>query len=582
MDPATNTDPSRSSVRRPRAPAARGGDLPLMDRPVGHAGWRQHAVPAILLGLLVLLSTGATLRNGFVYDDVFIVRENPSVQRLLEPWQYFSQSYWYATACCSMYRPLTVWLLALQWQIGDGAPWVFHAGNLLLYLGLTFAVYAVARRQLGAAGGWAAAALFAVHPVHVEVTGNVVGQAELTMSLASVVAALWYLRMRSAGDPGARDLVILGTLTLAACSAKEEGLVLPGLLAALELTLVRDPRPWRERLAALRPLALALTLAIVAILAARFSVLGGLGAGPTSVAFTGLDAGGRTSTMFAIVPEWFRLLLWPAHLSADYSPPAFGQPGSFDARHAAGVLLLVLTAGVAWWSRHRAPVVTSGILWAAIAMLPMSNVFLPTGIVLAERTLLLPSVGAVLAAGAAFEVLFRNAVGGRAGRVAVVTALVGVLAAGTLRSASRQVVWRENRAFFEQMQRDAPGGYRSYSVYGAYLAAEGSLAEAADQYRRAASLYHDDPRMSEEYAQVLRRTGRCAEAIPILEQALAIDRMRPVARTRLFLCLLAAGEADSARSVAREGTALGLRTFEALEARADSALARGADRRGQP
>jgi tetratricopeptide (TPR) repeat protein len=286
--------------------------------------------------------------------------------------------------------------------------------------------------------------------------------------------------------------------------------------------------------------------------------------------------------MLAIVPEWFRLLLWPAHLRADYSPPAFGEPGGYDGRHAAGVLLLVLAAAAAWWCRRRAPAVTSGILWAAIAMLPVSNVILPTGIVLAERALLLPSVGVVLAAGGVFDSMYRNAAVGRTGRIALAATLAGVLAGGTLRSASRQGVWRENRAFFEQMQRDAPGGYRSYAVYGTWLAGEGSLSEAADQYRRAASLFPDDPRMSEDYAQVLRRTGRCEEAIPVLERVLAIDRTRPIARTRLFLCLLATGRADSARSVAREGTAIGLRVFSALEARADSALAREAERPRRP
>ena len=43
------------------------------------------------------------------------------------------------------------------------------------------------------------AALFAVHPVHVEVTGNVVGQPELLVALFLCVAIGIYLRARRAG-----------------------------------------------------------------------------------------------------------------------------------------------------------------------------------------------------------------------------------------------------------------------------------------------------------------------------------------------------------------------------------------------
>ena len=50
-------------------------------------------------------------------------------------------------------------------------------------------------------------------------------------------------------------------------------------------------------------------------------VLGGDTKGSfTAEALGGLGVGGRALTMLTVVPEWFRLFLWPAHLRADYSP----------------------------------------------------------------------------------------------------------------------------------------------------------------------------------------------------------------------------------------------------------------------
>ena len=58
----------------------------------------------------------------------------------------------------------------------------------------------------------------------------------------------------------------------------------------------------------------------------------------------------------------------------------------FGASEAAGAALLLGVGIVAWMARRRAPVATFGVLWCAVSLLPVSNVFIPTGILLAERT----------------------------------------------------------------------------------------------------------------------------------------------------------------------------------------------------
>src|ERR1700682_2682121 len=84
--------------------------------------------------------------------------------------------------------------------------------------------------------------------------------------------------------------VWLGILALFAVAvlAKENGIVFPLLLLAAELTIVRDPRPLRQRFVTARPLVLALLLAGLVYLAGRSLVLGDLAGMPPHVAYVGL------------------------------------------------------------------------------------------------------------------------------------------------------------------------------------------------------------------------------------------------------------------------------------------------------
>src|SRR5688500_14945995 len=146
---------------------------------------RQRQLAALAIALLALAASATSLTNGFAYDDEWIIRDNPRVQALTGAWKLFGQPYWPPEMGGKLYRPVTMLGFAVQWALGGGAPPVVHAGSVLLYVCLSLAVFALALTMLPATTAWVVAALFAVHPVHVEAVGNVVGQSELLVALAS-------------------------------------------------------------------------------------------------------------------------------------------------------------------------------------------------------------------------------------------------------------------------------------------------------------------------------------------------------------------------------------------------------------
>src|ERR1019366_7020603 len=116
----------------------------------------------------------------------------------LRVWHLFTQAYWPAPYPRELYRPLTSALLAMEWVAGGGRPVLFRIVSILIYVGAVLAVYRLARRLLDPRAAWLAAALFAVHPVHVEAVAVAINQAELIVgAILALLIATYIDRRRS-------------------------------------------------------------------------------------------------------------------------------------------------------------------------------------------------------------------------------------------------------------------------------------------------------------------------------------------------------------------------------------------------
>jgi hypothetical protein len=430
--------------------------------------------------------------------------------------------------------------------------------NIALNAATTVAVFALASLLLPTWAAWLAAALFAVHPVHVEAVANGVGQSELLVAVFLLPAVTLYLRgrMRDGGTLAPRTLAAIALLYAGACFSKEHGIVLPALLVAAELTVISDAMPWRDRARQLRPWYLALTAIALVFLAARSRVFAGqgfIGFQPfqpfASLHISSVD---RILTAIGVVPEWFRLLYWPAHLSSEYSPPETEIAQGPSMTQLPGLALLIGVVALAVMLRRKKPVVSFGIAFAAITLLPSSNFLVTTGIVLAERTLFLPSLGAMIVLGAVLVPALDAWKASRAGAVRFAPqALCGVvLLTGVFRSERRSMVWHDNDTLFRRAVVDSPDGYRPHYMLGSWLFQHGHYREGEAEYKIALKLFPYDPYMTFNLAEQYRKFGLCGPAIPFYRWSWDLDPDFPMGRTQLANCLLAVGQYDSAKVAA--------------------------------
>ncbi|MCY7380932.1 MAG: hypothetical protein LH467_16550 [Gemmatimonadaceae bacterium] len=547
----------------------------------------RFALGAVLL--LALAATVTSIGHEFTFDDIYVVRNNIRVHSLGGIWALFGQTYWPPQLGGDGYRPLVMTLFTLQWVAGNGAPWVFHAGNIALALAVAAAVHWCARAVLPPAGAWVAAALFAVHPVHVEVTGNVVGQSELLVALFLSLAVGHYIRVRRQGMPGWRDSAVVLTLFALGLLSKEHAIVLPALLLAAELTVIPDPawrtdaRAWRHA----RLLALAFALVATVYLYVRSIVqtnLTGFVSFPV-FQYIKMDAVDRVGMMMTEVPRIAQLLVFPVRLSGDYSPAEVTIPDGLAAVELPGFFVCAGLLALAIALRRRAPVASLGLGWLMLSYLPVSNLLVATGFITAERTLFFPSVGVVLVAGAAFEWL--RARERPVHRRAAIAAVGVLLVLGTARSIDRQRVWKNNDVFFDQLVLDQPNGYRAHFLRGRQVGgAHGRLQETEAEYRRALRLFPYDVSMTLVIASDYHRGGLCAPAVSLLKWSYAVKEDITDGRFQYVECLGKLGRWSEARQAALDGLrfvdARQSRGLRRLLADADSALGRRQWKRTMP
>jgi protein O-mannosyl-transferase len=538
--------PQRSKQRRESARNAKGRER------VASATIVPRGSVAVVCAVAIVASIAGIL-NAFTQDDLSILVGSARLHGFGALRDVLTLPYWPPPAAPDLYRPVASILLAAQYALGGGVPFVFRITSYALYALASVGVYRLALRFMPASIALLVAALFAAHPVHVEAVALAVTQNELIVAtVAGFMTVLYIDRRRSeSGALSPRDWAMLAAGYAIAGFSKENGLLIPAFLILAEIFLTPSRAP-AERVRQLwRGFAVLIAIAAVMI-AVRTLVLSGV-VGPTMIAeaLRGQTMGGRLLTMLQIVPQWTRLLVWPVHLRAEYSPREFVASTSFGGEEATGLAIVILVLISIWLARKRAPGLSFGLAWCCIALFPVSNVVIPTGILLAERTLFLPSVGFVLALGGgmAFVASQRPAVTRQARTLIALAASVLVVAA-LGRSAQRQRVWQDPVTLTVASVQDAPRSWRVQQVYGDMLFSQGRAAEAIAAFRRAIDLAPESWRPRNYLAERLRMIGDDSDAVMLLRASLAEDPRQITTIAALAPALLGAGRYAEAKHLA--------------------------------
>ncbi len=439
----------------------------------------------LLLGAGLVLAVAAVYAqvydHGFVrYDDAEAITGNPGLRLGLSP---RGLAWAFQTTLVANWIPLTVVSLLADAQLHGLDPrWVLLE-NVALHAASTVLLLHVFWRMTGAVWKSAAiAAVFAIHPLHVESVAWAAMRKDVLSGVFFMLPVWAHLRFTEKPGPGRQAVVAL------ACTAgllsKPTLVTLPFVLLLLDLwPLGRltgprgeiDARRLRSAVAEKIPLFALVALASVA------SVLAQSASGAT-VAADAFPLAARVANALAAVTDYLRTSVWPAGLAAFYPGPHDDLP---IAKAFVGLLVVAGVAIAGLVQRRRRPWLLVGWLWFLGMLVPVLGLVQVGSQARADRYTYLPLIGlSILPIWAAAELAQR-----RPRLRGVITALAAVSLVAFAVGSFRQVgFWRDGVVLFERVLAVTRDNPVARAQLAASLEEQGRFEEAAGQLRAAVRL----------------------------------------------------------------------------------------------
>ncbi len=509
--------------------------------------------PGRLSWLLALALAVATLVVyarvvGFEFiglDDASYVASNPFV---LSGLTRDGIAWAFTTTYQANWHPLTWISLMIDADLGGKGPWLFHLTNVLLHLANTLLLFHVLLGMTSAPWRSAfVAALFAVHPLHVESVAWITERKDVLSTLFWLLAMLAYVRYVE--RPGTRRYVLVAAAMALGLLAKSMLVTLPLVLLLLDWWPLRRfpagsvpgrgaPKggawgPIREK----APLvALSLISSVVTVYAqSAGGALGGREAFPL---------GRRLANAVISYGAYIGKMFWPTKLAVPYPLiPGAATPG----RLLAAAVLLVAVSALAYRAARRRPYLAVGWLWYLVTLVPVIGL-VQVGIQsMADRYTYVPLIGPFVMVAWGLPDALQGIVRSRVRRRAILAGAGGVAVLALMGCAYVQAGrWRNTSELFTHVVSVTELNATAHNALGLDLYEKGRPEDAIAHYREAIRIA---PGFDLAYANLgaaLSRTGKTDEAIAAYREAFRLRLESPGLRRTVAGLLMTEGRVDEA------------------------------------
>ena len=468
------------------------------------------ALAVLALGLLTgICYLPAMLWGGLIWDDFLW-----SQSRAVREWSGLDTIWAWPSRMEAHYWPLTYTTFWLEHKLWGLEPAGYHLVNVLLHLLNSLLVWRLLLR-LAVPGAWVAAAVFAVHPLHVESVAWIIERKDVLSGLFYLTAVLLWLRFLEQPRPWRYALALL--LFAAGLLSKTMVVTLPAALLILQW--------WKNGRITALDLRRVAPFFLVALLITAVDLY---------------SYGSRSGSLDSSLPErvliaaqalWFYAgkLAWPTGLAVIYPrwDVSLGDPWAWLCLAAATALAATL-----WIMRHRigrGPL--AGALFFAVTLSPVLGFvhhdYMEYSVV-ADRFQYLAGIGVMAALiAAAVEGAGRLPGGWKRGAAGLVAVALALLGTATWRQAG---IYRDEVTFYSHIVSLNPRARNAHYNLSKALAEAGRPEEALAAARNAEEILRrtletDPSRQMTHFflAEILRKQSRNREALEAYRRVLEIN-----------------------------------------------------------
>jgi tetratricopeptide (TPR) repeat protein len=483
---------------------------------------RRHYSRQQVLSISCLLALGTfavysrTLGHEFInFDDDQYVYQNADIQRGFS----LETLRWVFGFHFGNWHPLTWLSHVLDCRLYGLKPWGHHLTSVLIHTVNAVLLFLALRKMTGALWRSACvAALFAVHPTHVESVAWVAERKDVLSGFFGLLT-LWFYAAYAEVPGWKRYLPVVFFFSLGLMS-KSMLVTWPFVLLLLDFwplrrlsfadgaDVSRFARQLAERVWEKIPLFLLIFASSTVTYLAQKS--GG------ALVVSGLDERAGNALTSYVAYAWETV--WPAHLAVYYPLHETTMVQGVGA----GALVVAAVTGAVLTARSHPHLLVGG-LWFLGTLVPVIGLVQIGGQAMADRYTYLPTIGLLIAATWAGNGLReRWRVGKKMATVATCSVLVIFAAACWVQIG----YWRDTVTLFGQAARVVPKNYVAHFKLGEALLGQNKIPESAEQFALAVQYGPPQAKLHFYLGHALVELGRYDEAMPHLQFSLTLEPAR--------------------------------------------------------
>lgn len=502
------------------------------------ASYRRWA-PTVLMLLVVIVYGQTVFYPAITFDDPLYTWQEPHIGGGLSvdgiAWAFSDE----ASESHANWIPLTFLSLMLDADVyGDWAGG-YHLTNLLLHAANSVLLYfTLVSLSRASAKSFVVAAIFAVHPLHVESVAWISERKDVLSTLFGLSALLSYSRwmqLRRARFYWRALLLFVFSLM-----SKQTLVTFPCLLLLLDLCPlnrnkgVDDSVQSPDRQTPLRLIAEKLPFLLLTI---AFSIGVYLAQGIAKTDALGLPYRLANAAIAGTLYVW--RTVWPTGLSIFYPHPL--QDVSVALSVGCGLFLIAVSAA-AFWKRKQVPSFFTGWFWFFGTLVPMIGIVQVGEQQMADRYMYFPQIGlSIVFVWSAATVLSKRL---ERRHLQLVTGLI--IALMTVLGARQTHFWQDSETLYSHAVRSTRGNYKAHQLLGSLFYKQDDIDRAIEEYEQATLYRPTDPDILAALGAALARKGRIDEAHNILITAIRIAPEHPAVRVNMGVLLDMIGRQDEA------------------------------------
>ncbi len=369
-------------------------------------------------GVLIYLNT---LSHEYTQDDAIVIYDNIYTKAGITGWAdiftkdtfagFFKDESKLNLVSGGRYRPFTLAMFALEYQLVGNNPWLGHLINVLLFGFLCFVIYKLLEKlfcyridnQANRLLILSISLIFAAHPIHTEAVANIKGRDEI-MAMLGAVLALYFL-IKYVDYKEVKFLIISLVCFFIGLLSKENTItylaICPFTLyffrdLSLKNAIFKSSYLW---------------ISAILFLVIRTAVVGNNFSNPplelmnnpfiklVNGEYIPFEFSERLATIFYTLGKYIQLLLFPITLTHDYYPRYIDIMHFSDIMVIVSVLAYLFLTIIAFKSLKTKSIISFGIIYFLITTTIISNVIFPIGTNMSERFMFMPSLGFAIVLG---------------------------------------------------------------------------------------------------------------------------------------------------------------------------------------